>query len=116
LKAVSESLRLPKRTRHWLMPCCITGSGQRPNVSFTEPLSSIRATRQRIVFFAEYLLAVERIDKAIDEIKKAEEIDPISPIINTVVAWSFFFAGQYDEAIIQCHKALEIDSSFSYAH
>ena len=67
-------------------------------------------------FFAEYLLAVDRIDEAIDEIKKAQEIDPLSLIINTIVAWAFYFAGQYDEAIIQGHNALEIDPSFPWAH
>jgi serine/threonine protein kinase len=67
-------------------------------------------------FFAEYLLAVDRIDEAIDEIKKAQEIDPLSLIINSIVAWAFYFAGQYDEAIIQGHNALEIDPSFPWAH
>jgi len=66
-------------------------------------------------FFGEYLSAVGQIQKALVEIKKAQELDPLSLIINSLAAWTFYFARDYDQAIRECRKALEIDSNFSWA-
>lgn len=66
-------------------------------------------------FFGEYLLAVGQIEQAIIELKKAQEIDPLSLIINSVAAWTYYFARQYDQAIEECRKTLEIDANFSWA-
>jgi len=54
--------------------------------------------------------------EAIAQIKKAQEVDPLSLIINTTVAWVFYFARQYDEMIDQCHKTLELDPNFPSTH
>jgi TolB-like protein/class 3 adenylate cyclase len=54
----------------------------------------------------------ERFPEAIAEIKRAQELDPLSLIINMNVAWSFYFARQYDEALEQSQKALELDPNF----
>jgi len=65
-------------------------------------------------FFGEYLSAVGQVEEAIAEIKKAQELDPLSLIINSLAAWTFYFARQYDHAIDECRKALELDSNFSW--
>ncbi len=56
------------------------------------------------------------MDAAIAEIGRAQELDPLSLIINTDVGLVFYTAGQYDRAIEQCRQALEIDPNFSVAH
>ena len=54
-----------------------------------------------------------RHDEAIERIIHAQELDPLSPIIYTSGgAIVYFYARQFDKAILQCQKALEIDSNY----
>lgn len=57
-----------------------------------------------------------QFDAAIAEIKRAQELDPLSLIINTDAGWIFYLARRYDQAIEQCRKTLEVDSQFTQAH
>lgn len=63
-----------------------------------------------------YLTAMERFDEAMTEMKRAQELDPLSLIINANVGWVFYFRRQYDQAIEQCRKTLEMDPNFTSAH
>ncbi len=67
-------------------------------------------------WYADYLSAVGRHEEAITESKRASELDPISPIINAWLGWRYFFARQYDLAIEQYLKTLEMDPTFVPAH
>jgi serine/threonine protein kinase/Tfp pilus assembly protein PilF len=67
-------------------------------------------------WYAEYLLAMGRQEEAIAEIKQAQELDPLSLIISSVVGWVFYYARQYDQAIAQCLKTLEMAPDFSIGH
>ena len=62
------------------------------------------------------LRALGRFDEAIAEGKRAVELDPLSPIINSDLAQTLSIARRYDEAIAQFHKTLEIDPMFWVAH
>nr|MBA2703849.1 tetratricopeptide repeat protein [Blastocatellia bacterium] len=66
-------------------------------------------------WYAYYLLARGRTDESLAEIKRAQEIDPLSLIINTDVGEMYFFARQYDRAIEQCQKTRELDPDFDLA-
>ena len=46
-----------------------------------------------------YLAAMGRVDEAIDELKRAQSLDPLSPIVNTDLGWCLLYAGQTVEAI-----------------
>ncbi len=61
------------------------------------------------------LLATGRIDEAIAEMKRAQELDPLSLIINAELGSNYMFARQYDKAIEQLRKTIEMDPSFYYA-
>jgi TolB-like protein/Tfp pilus assembly protein PilF len=63
-------------------------------------------------WYAHYWAARGRLDEAMAEIKLAQELDPLSPIINTTVGMVFYFARQPDQAIERLRQALEIDSNF----
>lgn len=65
---------------------------------------------------SEYLSAVGRVEEAITEIEKAQEIDPLSLPINANVAGAFYYARQYDRAIEQSRKVIELDPNFYWAH
>jgi TolB-like protein/Flp pilus assembly protein TadD len=62
------------------------------------------------------LNSMGRLGEAMNEIKRAQELDPLSPIITTNVGWVLFFMGRYDEAIGECEKALALDRNFVLAH
>jgi serine/threonine-protein kinase len=62
------------------------------------------------------LKSMGRLGEAMNEIKRAQELDPLSPIITTNVGWVLFFMGRYDEAIGECEKALALDRNFVLAH
>jgi TolB-like protein/Flp pilus assembly protein TadD len=67
-------------------------------------------------WYALHLAVRGRYAEAIAEIKLAQELDPLSLIINTNVGWVFYFARQYNEAVEQCRKTLELDPNFAAAH
>jgi len=57
-----------------------------------------------------------RFDEALAEIRRAQELDPISLIINSNVSGVLYNMGQYDEAIDLLRKTLELDADFAPAH
>ena len=57
-----------------------------------------------------------RHEEALIEKKKALAMDPLSVVIKTDVARMFYFNREYDRAIEQYQKALEMDAGFSSAH
>ena len=69
-------------------------------------LSSIYAIAH--VEFAQYLAAAGRFDEAIREAKRAQEIDPLSSLVNTSAGWIFYFARNYNEAIRRYLEVIEI--------
>jgi TolB-like protein/Flp pilus assembly protein TadD len=67
-------------------------------------------------WYSNYLEEMGRHDEAIAEIKRAQQLDPLSLIINAVVGLRFRSARRYDEAIEQLRKTLEMDPNFAMAH
>jgi len=56
-----------------------------------------------------------RFEEAIAETKRAVELDPLSPIINTDRAYPLYYARRYDEALAQSKKTIELDPAFFYS-
>jgi TolB-like protein/DNA-binding winged helix-turn-helix (wHTH) protein/Tfp pilus assembly protein PilF len=67
-------------------------------------------------WYAYYLAAMGRFEAAIEEIKSARDLDPLSLAINADVGQILYLGRRYDEAIAACQKALEMDPSFTNAH
>jgi len=67
-------------------------------------------------WFGLHLAQMGRFDEAMKEIQRAIELDPLSIIINTNVAWIYYFARQYDQAIGQFRKTLDMDPNYAVAH
>ena len=57
-----------------------------------------------------------RIDDAVAELKKAQELDPLSLLTAAAAARPYYNGRRYEDAIAQARRALEIDSTFSRAH
>ena len=66
-------------------------------------------------WYANYLTAMRRLDEALAEIKRAQQIDPVSPPINAAFSRILYCARQYDESIRQCQKTLELNPNFAAA-
>jgi tetratricopeptide (TPR) repeat protein len=62
------------------------------------------------------LCAAGRISEGIAEIRKAEELDPLSLIILTNFGTALYWARQYDRALEQYHKVLSLSPDFWTAH
>ena len=55
-------------------------------------------------------------DRGIAELKRAQQLDPLSLIINADLGGAFVAARRYDEAITQLRKTIEMDPRFYFAH
>lgn len=62
------------------------------------------------------LSALGRHEEALAEIRRAQDLDPLSLIIGTAVGRVLHFHRRYDEAIQQCRRTLEMDALFVPAH
>ena len=68
-------------------------------------------------WYSEYLSIMGRDEEAIMNLKYAQELEPLSPILYTIGGRiTYRYSRQYDQALLQCQKALEIDSNYVLAH
>src|SRR4030095_13776439 len=63
-------------------------------------------------WFSVYLITRRRFDEAQREIKRAQELDPLSPIIAVNVANLYLLNNDVDSSIEQCKKIIELEPSF----
>jgi adenylate cyclase len=62
------------------------------------------------------LALLGNVDGAITEARRALEIEPLSPWINGNLGWLYYCSRQYDRAVEQLQKAIEVDKEFRMAH
>ncbi len=58
----------------------------------------------------------QRQAEALVELKQAQQLNPLSLIINANLGLLPYFARRYDEAIDQFKRTLELDQNFAFAH
>ncbi|MCA1602999.1 MAG: protein kinase, partial [Acidobacteria bacterium] len=63
-----------------------------------------------------YLAGMGRFDEAVREMKRAQELDPLSPVKIIGLGEVFHLARRFDEAATEYRKALEMDPNFGFAH
>ena len=66
--------------------------------------SSIAARTESSIYF----VAVGRTDEALREIRRAQELDPMSPFNHELEAWVHYMAGDYDAAVDKCLRTLKM--------
>jgi eukaryotic-like serine/threonine-protein kinase len=49
------------------------------------------------------------------EARTAQEIEPMSPLVNSGTAYTLFLSRRYEDAIVECGKSLEVDPNFIVA-
>src|SRR5207244_718561 len=67
-------------------------------------------------WFAGYLQTKRQFDQALSEIKRAQELDPLSSIINDHVAWIHLLKNDLKPAVEQCQRNLELNPNFPGTH
>ncbi len=69
------------------------------------------------MWYSAFVLApLGRLDEAYSEWKRAAELDPVTPIVNAGPGVILFLQRQYDQAIEELKKTLELDSNYFWAH
>ncbi len=67
-------------------------------------------------WYAARLAATGRQDAAVQEALKAQQLDPVSPIITAGLAWMYHLSRRYDLEIEQSQQALALTPDFMMAH
>ncbi|RPI72271.1 MAG: hypothetical protein EHM47_08620 [Ignavibacteriales bacterium] len=68
-------------------------------------------------WYSLFLSLIRKSDEqALKEMKRAYELDPLSPSISTGVGRILHFAGRLDESVAQCKKTLEMYPNYAEAH
>jgi tetratricopeptide (TPR) repeat protein len=67
-------------------------------------------------WYSIHLLSVGRIDEAINQLTIAEELDPLSPMIHAYAGGLYIYARQYDYAMKELDRSIQLDPNFVPAH
>ncbi|MFC2142464.1 tetratricopeptide repeat protein [Acidobacteriota bacterium] len=68
------------------------------------------------MWYSDLLFRIGRKEESFAEIEQAQQLDPLSLIISTVVGLRFYWDRQYDQALIQVKKSVEKDPDFQVGH
>jgi serine/threonine-protein kinase len=63
-----------------------------------------------------YLIMMGRLDEAAAQIARAQELDPLSPIISTTMGVPPFYARDYDQALARFQRAADVGPDFWLTH
>ncbi len=69
-----------------------------------------------LIAYSDYCSYMTRYDDGVEYARRALEIDPVSPWVNTLLAQAFHMAGRDGEAIEQASRTLELAPGFAFAH
>jgi DNA-binding winged helix-turn-helix (wHTH) protein/TolB-like protein/Flp pilus assembly protein TadD len=67
-------------------------------------------------WYALNLVAMGRYDEALDQVRRAQALDPISLEINTVVGRIFYLSRKYDQSADAYRKVIDLDPHYARAH
>ncbi|MFZ0580004.1 MAG: protein kinase [Candidatus Acidiferrales bacterium] len=63
-------------------------------------------------WYAEFVMTMGQPVEAIAKMKGSQELDPLSLIINVAIAWAFYMARRYDDALEQLLRTVELDPNY----
>jgi tetratricopeptide (TPR) repeat protein len=67
-------------------------------------------------FGIHYLTPRGRLDEALTEVRRAQQLDPLSAVFNAFVGATLYFARRYDESIEESRKTIDLHPDFGVAH
>jgi TolB-like protein/DNA-binding winged helix-turn-helix (wHTH) protein/Tfp pilus assembly protein PilF len=83
---------------------------------FTRAIALDRNAAEAYHGYGMYLAAMGRSETSLAAIRRARELDPLNLHINHKLCAVLYWARQYDAAIAQCRKTLEMEPGFAPAH
>ena len=83
---------------------------------FGQALSLNPTYTKALNFYPLYLSSSGRSQEALAVAKAALDLDPASPAVSHNLAVQFYLARQFDQAIGQCQKTIEMDPNFAVAY
>jgi serine/threonine protein kinase/tetratricopeptide (TPR) repeat protein len=66
--------------------------------------------------YANFLVAMGRVDEALSEYRFAQQADPLSQNIATNIGWALYIAGRYDEALAAIREVIARDPGYGRAY
>jgi TolB-like protein/Tfp pilus assembly protein PilF len=63
-------------------------------------------------WYSHFLVAMNRMAESIAESLLALQLEPLNANIAAHLAWAYYYARRYDEAITQCARTLELDPTY----
>jgi tetratricopeptide (TPR) repeat protein len=66
--------------------------------------------------YANFLLAMGRIDEAVDMAKIAQSLDPLSVYATHQVGWSYLATNRFSEAVIEFRKAIDLNPTWIWGN
>jgi adenylate cyclase len=82
------------------------------HASSLNPFSGNAMVSEALTYYA----PLGRTKEAIEEMKRAQKLDPLSPVTNTYLGVAYFLDRQYDAAIAQFKKTIEMSPDFHEPH
>lgn len=67
-------------------------------------------------WYADYLLAMGQPEEGMREIRRAQELEPLSLTVHRDIGWHLFFERRFAEAAEQLEETLRMDPSYAPAH
>jgi serine/threonine-protein kinase len=67
-------------------------------------------------WYSHYLMSQNRIDESLSESRRALELSPLDMILNIHLGWHYLYARQYDAALEQLNKVVDMDRNFAQAY
>jgi len=67
-------------------------------------------------WYTEYLMTMGRLDEVIAGMRKSQELDPLSLIINVAIGWACYMARRYDDAVEQFRRTVELEPNYPVTH
>lgn len=67
-------------------------------------------------WYANYFRIMRRFDDALKEVQRAQQLDPLSPILGTNVAFILTLQNKTDAAIEECRRVIQLDPKFPLAY
>ncbi len=64
------------------------------------------------LYYGWLLALADRRTEAVIAIKRAQDVDPLAPLVNSGAGWMYYLIREYDKAIAECQKCMEVDPNF----
>jgi Flp pilus assembly protein TadD len=67
-------------------------------------------------WYALYLAGAGRMDESLNQMRVAQQLDPLSPAVHAGLGYVYYLARDYDQAVQHARVATDLNSNFMVAH